>query len=111
MHRRGIILKSGREIELMRAAGRVVCQVLQRTRELATPGVTTAELNAIAEEIIDAGGGVALFKGVENPQAKFPFPAALCTSVNEELVHGIPSDRELKEGDVVSIDCGVRLAG
>ncbi|MCH7924715.1 MAG: type I methionyl aminopeptidase [Planctomycetes bacterium] len=95
----------------MRAAGRVVCRVLQRMRELATPGVTTGELNAIAEEIIDSAGGVALFKGVENPQAKFPFPAALCTSVNEELVHGIPSDRELKDGDIVSIDCGVRLAG
>ena len=111
MHRHGIILKSGREIELMRAAGRVVCTVLQRMRELAAPGVTTAELNVIAEEIIDSAGGVALFKGVENPQAKFPFPAALCTSVNEELVHGIPSDRELKDGDIVSIDCGVRLAG
>ncbi len=111
MHRRGIILKSGREIELMRAAGRVVCRVLQRMRELATPGVTTGELNAVAEEIIDSARGVALFKGVENPQAKFPFPAALCTSVNEELVHGIPSDRELEDGDIVSIDCGVRLAG
>ena len=111
MHGRGIILKSGREIELMRAAGRVVYQVLQRMRELAAPGVTTGGMNTIAEEIIDASGGVALFKGVENPQAKFPFPAALCTSVNEELVHGIPSDRGLKDGDIVSIDCGVRLAG
>ena len=111
MHRHGVILKSGREIELMRAAGRVVCTVLHRMRELAAPGVTTAELNVIAEEVIDLAGAVALFKGVENPQAKFPFPAALCTSVNEELVHGIPSDRELKDGDIVSIDCGVRLAG
>ena len=111
MYRRGIILKSGREIELMRAAGRVVFRVLQRMRELAKAGVTTAELNAVAEDIIGLAGGVALFKGVENPQAKFPFPAALCTSINEELVHGIPSDRELKEGDIVSIDCGVRLAG
>lgn len=74
-------------------------------------GVTTAELNAVAEEMIEAAGGTALFKGVENPQASVPFPAALCTSVNEELVHGIPNDRPLKEGDVLSVDCGVRLAG
>ena len=108
---RGIILKSRREIELMRNAGRVVHGVLSRMRELAGPGVTTIELNAVAEELIAEAGGVALFKGVENPQARFPFPAALCTSVSEELVHGIPSDRVLREGDVVSIDCGVRLKG
>ena len=108
---RGIILKSDREIDLIRKAGRVVHRVLTRMKETAKPGVTTAELNAIAEEIIDEAGGKALFKGVENPQAKCPFPAALCTSVNEELVHGIPSNRPLREGDVVSIDCGVRLNG
>lgn len=98
-------------MELMRVAGRVVFRVLTRMRELARPGVTTAELNAVAEEIIDEVGGIALFKGVENPQARFPFPAALCTSVNEELVHGVPSDRVLVSGDVLSIDCGVQLAG
>lgn len=108
---RGIILKSAREIELMRAAGRVVYRVLARMHELAGPGVTTAQLNAEAEEMIAKAGGKPLFKGVENPQARFPFPAALCTSVNEELVHGIPSDRPLCDGDILSIDCGVRLAG
>lgn len=107
----GIILKSAREIELIRAAGRVVHGVLNQTRELARPGVSTAELNAAAEELIKEAGGVPLFKGVRNPQAKFPFPAALCTSINEELVHGIPGDRRLVEGDVLSVDCGVRLAG
>ena len=111
MQRRGVILKSAREIELMRAAGSVVFRVLQRMRELAKPGVTTRELNAVAEEMIVAEGGTALFKGVKIPQAKSAFPAALCTSVNEELVHGIPSDRALEAGDIVSIDCGVRLAG
>lgn len=108
---RGIILKSDREIELIRNAGRLVHRVLVRMHEFARPGVTTAELNATAEEIMFEAGGVPLFKGVENPQAKSPFPAALCTSVNEELVHGIPGDRVLVEGDIVSIDCGVRLAG
>lgn len=108
---RGIILKSPREIELMRAAGRVVYQVLRRVREMVSPGVTTAELNAVAEKMIDEVGGTALFRGVTHPQAKFPFPAALCTSVNDELVHGIPNDRALRVGDIVSVDCGVKLAG
>lgn len=94
----------------MRGAGRVVHAVHRRMRELAAPGVTTAELNREAERIIAESGGVALFKGVENPQAKFPFPAALCTSVNEVLVHGIPDECPLKSGDIVSIDCGVRLS-
>jgi len=108
---RGIILKSSREIELMRNAGRVVRGVLAKMEELARPGVTTGELNAVAEEMIAEARGTALFAGVENPPAKFPFPAALCTSVNEELVHGIPGDRILKAGDILSVDCGVRLAG
>jgi len=108
---RGIILKSRREIELIRAAGRVVFGVLRKMETIARPGVTTAELNAAAEKLIADAGGTALFKGVENPQAKFPFPAALCTSVNEELVHGIPGDRVLMDGDIVSVDCGVRLEG
>lgn len=107
----GIILKSAREIELIRSAGRVVHRVLTKMHELARPGVTTAELNAVAEAMIAEVGGTALFEGVRNPQAKFPFPGALCTSVNEELVHGIPADCTLQEGDILSIDCGVRLAG
>ena len=110
-NRRGIILKSDREIELIRDAGRVVHGVLTRIGSLVKPGVTSAGLNEVAEELIDRSGGTALFKGVENPQARFPFPAALCTSVNQELVHGIPNDRPLKEGDILSVDCGVRLAG
>jgi len=107
----GIILKSPREIEKLRAAGRCVFQVLSRMRELARPGTTTAELNGVAEEMIAAAGGTALFKGVTNPQARQPFPAALCTSVNAELVHGVPNDRPLEAGDVLSVDCGVRLDG
>lgn len=108
---RGVILKSAREIELMRAAGRVVCAVLDRMAQMIRPGMTTAALNTEAEALIAQAGGIALFKGVRNPQARFPFPAALCTSVNDELVHGIPNDRPLAEGDIVSVDCGVRLNG
>ena len=107
----GVILKSAREIALMRRAGQVVRQVLDRITELAQAGVTTAELNEVAEQIIADAGGKALFKGVENPQARRPFPAAICASINEELVHGIPGPRVLREGDILSVDCGVRLDG
>ncbi|MCH7812616.1 MAG: type I methionyl aminopeptidase [Planctomycetes bacterium] len=108
---RGIVLKSRREIELMRTAGALVNRVLTRVEELVAPGVTTSQMNDVAEEMIAQAGAVPLFKGVTTPQARTPFPAALCTSVNEEVVHGVPSDRALKEGDMVSVDCGVRLNG
>ena len=104
-------LKSPEEIELMRRAGWLVCRILSRMREIAKPGITTAQMNAVAERMIQDAGAEALFRGVKTKQAKFPFPAALCTSVNEQVVHGIPNDRRLEEGDIVSIDCGVRLDG
>lgn len=106
-----IIIKSAREIDLMRDAGRVVWRVLNEIETAVRPGVTTGELNGIAERIIRDSGGTALFRGVKNPQAKFPFPASICASVNEEVVHGIPSNRVLKAGEIVSVDCGVRLKG
>lgn len=105
------VLKSPREIELMRAAGRVVRQVLEEMREKVAPGVRLSDLAAVAEEIISRAGGVALFKGVVSPATKFPFPAAICASVNDVVVHGIPDDRVLDEGDILSVDCGVRLKG
>ncbi len=107
----GIVLKSPREIELMRRANAVVHRVLEEMRGLVKPGVTTGALNRRAEELIAQSGGTPLFKGVVNPLARVPFPAALCVSVNEQIVHGIPGDRQLREGDLVSIDCGVRLNG
>lgn len=106
-----IVIKSAREVELMRAAGRIVHQVLSELANLVKPGVTTAELDARADEVVREAGGIALFKGVKNPQARFPFPACICASVNEEVVHGIPRARALKDGDVISVDCGVRLDG
>jgi len=107
----GVVLKSRREIELMRAAGGLVHRVLTAVGELVAPGVTTAALNEVAERMIAEAGATALFKGVTTPEARIPFPAALCTSVNEEVVHGIPSDRRLEEGDIISVDCGVLLDG
>lgn len=95
----------------MRRAGNVVARVLTRMQEMARPGVSTAEMNAVAEEMIAEAGAEALFRGVETRQAKFPFPSALCTSVNDVVVHGIPSPRTLEDGDIVSVDCGVRLDG
>lgn len=105
----GIVVKSPREIELMRAAGRVVHRVLTELESMIRPGITTAELEARAEELIRQAGGTALFKGVRNAQARMPFPACICASVNEQIVHGIPDERPLRDGDIVSVDCGVRL--
>ncbi|MCG3127066.1 MAG: Methionine aminopeptidase 1 [Phycisphaerae bacterium] len=106
-----VVVKSPREVELMRDAGRVVCRVLDALGEMIRPGVTTAALDAEAARIIREAGATALFLGVRNPQARFPFPASICSSVNDEVVHGIPGPRELREGDIVSVDCGVRLKG
>ncbi|HOO18409.1 MAG: type I methionyl aminopeptidase [Phycisphaerae bacterium] len=106
-----IVLKSAREIELMRAAGRLVYEILCELQRRIRPGVTTAELDRVAGQMIRDAGATALFLGVRNPQARCPFPASICASVNEAVVHGIPDDRPLMEGDIVSVDCGVRLKG
>lgn len=103
--------KTAREIELMRAAGALVADVLDAVCAQVAPGVTTGELNALAERLIADAGAEALFKGVVNRAASHPFPAALCISVNDEVVHGVPGERRLRDGDVASVDCGVRLNG
>jgi len=96
----------------MRQAGAVVAKVLSKLKLLARPGVTTAELDRVAMELTAEACAEPLFKGVRNPQASRPFPAAICASVNEQVVHGIPSSRTvLKEGDILSIDFGIRLKG
>jgi methionyl aminopeptidase len=102
-------LKSPREIELMRRAGAVVHQVLVRLGEMIAPGVTTAELDAEAERLTSSLGAECLFKGV--PGRGGPFPGSICCSINEQVVHGIPSDRALCPGDLVSVDYGARLDG
>lgn len=106
-----IELKSPREIELMRAAGRIVREVLNEMQAMVRPGLKTIALGEAADRIIAGHQAEALFRGVRTTHAKIPFPAAICVSVNDEVVHGIPSERVLNEGDIVSIDCGVRLRG
>ena len=96
----------------MRKAGAVVANVLSKLQELAEPGVSTAQLDSTALQMTAEAGAEALFKGVRSPQARRPFPGAICASINEEVVHGIPSKGAvLEEGDILSIDFGVRLGG
>jgi methionyl aminopeptidase len=107
-----ITLRSRREIELIREAGLIVADVLSKLKEIAEPGITTGQLDSVAAEMTAATGAEALFKGVRSPLARKAFPACICASVNEQVVHGIPSDENvLNEGDILSIDFGVRLNG
>ncbi len=107
-----ITLRSRREIELIRKAGAIVADVLSKLKELAEPGVTTGWLDSVASQITAEAGAVALFKGVRSPYAHVPFPACICVSINEQVVHGIPSEAVvLKNGDILSIDFGAKLDG
>lgn len=105
---RSVVVKSERELELMRQAGRIVAMVHAALRERAAPGVSTGELNDLAEEIIRSEDAVPSFLGYGRP----PFPATICASIDDELVHGIPSrDRILKEGQILSVDVGAIYKG
>jgi len=107
-----ITLRSRREIEIMRKAGLVVANVLSKLKEIAEPGISTADLDSVALAMAKEAGAEALFKGVRNPHARKPFPGAICASINHEVVHGIPSEKVvLKDGDMLSVDFGVRLDG
>lgn len=97
--------RSPEELEKMRVAGHIVGRVLARMSEIALQGVTTQELDAVAESLIREAGGIPSFKGYHG------YPASICASVNEEIVHGIPRDRVLVEGDIVSIDVGAIWQG
>lgn len=107
-----IVLKSREEIEKMRRAGRVVADVLDRVVEMAGMGITTIELDREAERIVRASGAVPAFKGYQPEFVKCgAFPATLCTSVNDEVVHGTPDGRPLEDGDLLSVDTGVEMDG
>ena len=100
-----ITLKSSREIEIMRESNRIVAQILAFLSNSIKPGMTTKELDGLAEELTKEKGAVPAFKGYNG------YPATLCVSVNEEIVHGIPGPKRLREGDLVSLDMGVKYRG
>lgn len=100
-----IIIKSDREIDYMKKAGKIVGETLALLQESIKPGITTGELDRIAEEYIKRNNSTPSFKGY------YGFPASICTSINEEVVHGIPGKTVLKEGDIISIDCGANYNG
>jgi methionyl aminopeptidase len=105
---RNIVIKSSPEIATLREAGRINAMALEAIRQLVRPGVTTAELDAAAEEVIRKHGAVPTFKGYPGP---YPYPASICASINEQLVHGIPGKRKLQSGDILSVDCGSTFEG
>lgn len=110
--RHTIQLKSSRELTLMRDAGLLVAQALDLVRNRIEPGITTGELNQLVSEHFAKHNAVPLFKGVPSSMRGKPaFPAVICSSVNEQVVHGIPGNRTLNEGDIVSVDTGCRLNG
>ena len=106
-----IFLKTEDEIELMRQANQLVGKTLGELAKHIKPGVTTLQLDKIADEFIRDNGAIPTFKGFPNPYGG-PFPASICTSVNDAVVHGVPNDTTiLKDGDIISIDCGTLLNG
>jgi methionyl aminopeptidase len=105
---RNIVIKSPQEIATLREAGRITARALDTVRQLIRPGITTAELDAAAEAVIRKHGASPTFKGYPGP---YPYPASICVSINEQLVHGIPGKRRLQAGEIVSIDCGSTFEG
>ncbi len=102
------LIKTDEEIEQLRLDGKILAQILKQTLKKVKAGVTTGELNELAEKLVYDAGGEPSFKGYGEP---VPFPAGLCTSVNEEIVHGIPGAKIIKEGDIVSLDIGMKKNG
>src|SRR4051812_27239953 len=107
-----MIVTDEKELTALRASGKILAHALKELAAMVHPGVTTAELDLAAEKMIRMAGGEPTFLGYTPEGATYPFPAALCISINDEVVHGIPSEeRVLKRGDIVSLDLGVTLGG
>lgn len=106
-----IVCKSDAEIRLMHQAGGIVAKVLRKIEEIIRPGITTDYINKIAEDIIVSEKAVPAFKGYRGKISSKPFPSSVCISINEEVVHGIPGNREIKDGELVSVDVGVKING
>ncbi len=105
---RQINIKTPHELKIMREAGRINAEALAAVAAAIQPGITTGELNEIAEMVLKDNGAYSPFKNYPGP---YPYPSSICASVNEELVHGIPGNRKLKNGDIISIDCGTVFEG
>ena len=105
---RKVGIKTHQELEIMRKAGRINAEALAACFEVIKPGNTTADVNEAAEEVLKKYGVFSPFKNYPGP---YPYPASVCVSINEELVHGIPGKRKLVEGDIVSVDCGTVYEG
>lgn len=108
----GVTVKTPEDIAILREGGRRLAGILRRLATETKPGISTFDLDALAERLIREQGGAPVFKGYKIAEAKTPFPASICTSVNDEVVHGIPRrERVLKDGDVLGIDIGMRYKG
>jgi methionyl aminopeptidase len=108
---RGITIKSSRELDLMREAGKIIAEAKSAVKAAIAPGVTSLEMDALAEEIIVKRGATPSFKGYRPAPSMPPFPATICFSYNEEIVHGIPGNRKMVEGDIISVDFGAIVEG
>jgi len=106
-----ILIKSPKEIEYMRESGRIVALALAEMEKAIKPGITTRELDKIATDVLKQNGAIPSFKGQEGFEGSKPYPATICASVNNQVIHGIPGDYALKEGDIISIDMGALKNG
>ena len=104
-------LKSAREIGLMRESGKIVAEALRLCREMARPGVRTIDIDRAVQALFHKYGVTPLFKGYPGPNPKHPFPACTCLSLNEQIVHGIPGNREIRDGDILKVDTACKLNG
>lgn len=105
-----VYLKTDDEVELLRQANTIVAKTLAEMAKMIRPGITPLELDKVAEQVIRDHGATPTFKGFPNPNGT-DFPASICTSVNDQVVHGVPGDKPLQEGDIISIDCGTCYKG
>ncbi len=106
-----ILIKSPKEIEYMRESGRIVALALSEMEKAVRPGITTHELDKIATDVLKHEGAIPSFKGQEGFEGSKPYPATICASVNNQIIHGIPDNYALKEGDIISIDMGALKNG
>lgn len=109
----GVGIKTEKEIQIMKEGGRILARIMEKLKKTVQPGIKTLELDRLASGLIFKSGGKCSFKGYRDSDgySVIPYPACLCTSINEEIVHAIPSDRVLKEGDIISLDLGIFFKG